>query len=164
MLVTEIQSNKMEDRFIKYSKLYALIFLLFLCVPVLLGLIIAAFYGISKIVSSTVADISFGLGVVSLTPAVFMSVYFIFFKRTKKHPAKAIKIISQIIFVTAFLISLVVLVFDMISFFTKFNTDITGYHGLSLTYLAGNVAILFLIAIVQAFTTNKEVDWMDRER
>ena len=154
----------MEDRFIKYSKLYALIFLLFLCVPVLLGLIIAAFYGISKIVSSTVADISFGLGVVSLAPAVFMSVYYIFFKRTKKHPAKAIKIISQIIFVTGFLISLVVLVFDMVSFFTKFNTDITGYHGLSLTYLAGNVAILFLIAIVQAFTTNKEVDWMDRER
>ena len=154
----------MEDRVIKYSKLYALIFLLFLCVPVLLGLIIATFYGISKIVSSTVADISFGLGVVSLTPAVFMSVYFIFFKRTKKHPAKAIKIISQIIFLAGFLISLVVLVFDMISFFTKFNTDITGYHGLSLTYLAGNVSILFLIAIIQALTTNKEVDWMDRER
>ena len=154
----------MEDRFIKYSKLYALIFLLFLCVPVLLGLVIAAFYGISKLVSSTVADISFGLGVVSLAPAVFMSIYFIFFGRTKKHPVKAVKIISQIIFVAGFLTSLVVLVFDMISFFTKFNTDITGYHGLSLTYLAGNVGTLFLIAIIQAFTTNKEVDWMDRTK
>ena len=154
----------MEDRFSKYSKLYILIFLLFLCVPVLLGLIIAAFYGISKIVSYTVAYISFGLGVVSLSPAVFMSVYYIFFKRTKKHPAKAIKIISQIIFVTGFLTSLVVLVIDMIYFFTKFNTDITGYYGLSLTYLAGNVSILFLIAIMQALTTNKEVDWMDRKQ
>jgi len=158
------QLNRMEDRFIKYSKLYALIFLLFLCVPVLLGLLIAFFYGISKLVSSTIADITFGLGIVSLAPAVFMSVYFIFFKRTKKHPAKAVKIISQIIFVAGFLTSLVVLIFDMISFFTKFSTDITGYHGLSLTYLAGNVALLFLIAIVQAFTTNKEVDWMDRQR
>ena len=154
----------MEDRFVKYSKLYALIFLLFLCVPVLLGLIIAAFYGISKLVSSTVADITFGLGVVSLTPAVFMTVYYIFFKRTQKHPAIVVKIISQIIFVAGFLISLTVLVFDMISFFTKFNTNITGYHGLGLTYLAGNVAVLFLIAIVQAFTTKKEVDWMDRKR
>ena len=154
----------MEDRFVKYSKLYALIFLLFLCVPVLLGLVVAAFYGISKIVSSSFADITFGLGVVSLAPAVFMSVYFIFFKRTKKHPAQVIKIISQIVFVTGFLISLVVLIFDMISFFTKFNTDITHYYGLSLTYLAGNVAMLFLIAIVQAFTTNKEVDWMDRNK
>ena len=152
----------MEDRFVKYSKLYALIFLLFLCVPVLLGLIIAAFYGISKLVSSTVADITFGLGVVSLTPAVFMAVYYIFFKRTKRHPAQAVKIISQIIFIAGFLISLVVLVFDMISFFTRFNTNITGYYGLSLTYLAGNTAMLFLIAIIQAFTTKKEVDWMDR--
>jgi hypothetical protein len=133
-------------------------------VPVLLGLMIAAFYGISKLVSSTVADIAFGLGVVSLAPAVFMSVYFIFFKRTKKHPSKAVKIISQIVFVAGFLTSLVVLIFDMISFFTKFNTDITGYHGLSLTYLAGNVAGLFFIAIVQALTTGKEVDWMDRSR
>ena len=158
------QLNKMEDRFIKYSKLYALIFLLFLCVPVLLGLVIAAFYGISKLVSSTVADITFGLGVVSLAPAIFMSVYFIFFKRTRNHPAKAVKIISQIIFVAGFIISLAVLVLDMISFFTKFNTNITGYYGLSLTYLAGNVAMLFLIAIVQAFTTKKEVDWMERHR
>jgi hypothetical protein len=133
-------------------------------VPVLLGLIIAAFYGISKLVSSTVADIAFGLGVVSLAPAIFMSVYFIFFKRTKKHPVKPVKIISQLLFVIAFLISLAVLITDMISFFAKFNTDITGYHGLSLTYLAGNVALLFFIAIVQAFTTNKEVDWMDRKR
>ncbi len=154
----------MEDRFIKYSKLYALIFLLFLCVPVLLGLFIATFYGISKVVSSTVADISFGLGIVSLTPAVFMSVYYIFLKRTKRHPVSAVRIISYILFVTGFIISLAVLVYDMRAFFTKYSTDIAGYLGYSLTYLAGNVAILFLIAIVQALTTNKEVDWMDRKR
>lgn len=154
----------MEDRFVKYSKLYALIFLLFLCVPVLLGLIIAAFYGISKLVSSTVADITFGLAVVSLAPALFMSVYYIFFKRTKKHPVRAVKIISQVLFVAGFVISLVVLIYDMISFFSRFKTDITSYHGLSLGFLAGNVAMLFLIAIVQAFTTKKEVDWMEKHR
>jgi hypothetical protein len=137
---------------------------LFLSVPVLLGLVITAFYGISKLVSSSVADIGFGLGVVSLAPAVFMSVYFIFSKRTKKHPVEAVRIISFIVFITGFITSLVVLVLDMISFFTRFNTDITGYHGLSLTYLAGNVAVLFAIAIVQALTTKKEVDWMDRNR
>jgi hypothetical protein len=154
----------MEDRFVKYSKLYALIFLLFLCIPVLLGLVIAAFYGISKLVSSAVADITFGLGVVSLGPALFMSVYFIFFKRTRNHPAQAIKIVSQILFVAGFVISLVVLIYDMVSFFTRFKTDITGYLGLSLTFMAGNIAMLFLIAIIQAFTTKKEVDWMERHR
>jgi hypothetical protein len=154
----------MEDRFTKYSKLYVLIFLLFLCVPVLLGLIVAAFYGISKLVSSTVADITFGLGIVSLTPAVFMTAYYIFFKRTKTHPEPTVKVISQILFVAGFLISISVLVLDMISFFKGFSPDIGSYHGYSLVYTAGNVAMLFLIAIVQAFTTKKEVDWMDRKR
>ncbi|MBL7703011.1 MAG: hypothetical protein JNM14_12225 [Ferruginibacter sp.] len=154
----------MEDRFTKYSKLYILIFLLFLCVPVLLGFIIAAFYGFSKLVSSTIADITFGLGVVTLAPAVFMTVYYIFFKRTKTHPEATVRVISQILFVAGFLISVAVLVLDMISFFSKFTPDIGGYYGFSLTYMAGNVAMLFLIAIIQAFTTKKEVDWMDRQR
>lgn len=154
----------MEDRFIKYSKLYALIFLLFLSVPVLLGLIVAAFYGVSKLVSSTVADISFGLGVVTLAPALFMSVYYIFFKRTRNHPVELVKLISRILFVIGFVVSLAVLVYDMRSFFTKYSTDIAGYLGFSLAYLAGNVAILFIIAIIQALTTGKEVDWMDRKR
>jgi hypothetical protein len=154
----------MEDRFTKYSKLYILIFLLFLSVPVLLGLVIVVFYGISKLVSSSVADIIFGLGVVSLAPALFMSVNFIFFKRTKNHPSETVRLISRLLFITGFICSLVVLVLDMRSFFTRFNTDITGYHGFSLTYLAGNVAVLFGIAIMQALTTNKEVDWMDRNK
>ena len=154
----------MEDRFIKYSKLYALIFLLFLSVPVILGLIIAAFYGISKLVSSSVADIVFGLSLVTLAPALFSAVYVIFFKRTKSHPVAAVRGISKVLFVIGIVISAVVLVNDMRTFFTKFITDIGGYWSYSLSYLAGNIAVLFLIAIVQAFTTNKEVDWMDRKR
>jgi len=130
----------------------------------MLGLIIALFYGISKLVSSSIADITFGLGVVTLAPALFSTVYVIFFKRTTKHPVATVRIISKSIFVVGIIISLAALIMDMIAFFTKYNTDITGYYGLSLAYLAGNVGILFLIAIVQALTTQKEVDWMDRHR
>ena len=154
----------MEDRFVKYSKLYALIFLMFLAVPVLLGLIVAAFYGISKVVSSSYVDIVFGLGVITMAPALFSAVYVIFFKRTKQHPVAAVRIISKILFVAGILISLAVLVSDMISFFTKFDIDITGYRCFTLAYMAGNVGGLFLIAIIQAFTTKKEVDWMERNR
>jgi hypothetical protein len=154
----------MEDRFVKYSKLYALIFLMFLSVPVILGIIVAAFWGISKLVSSSVVDIVFGLGVITIAPALFSAVYVIFFKRTKKHPVAAVRIISKILFVAGILISAFVLINDMISFFTKFNIDITGYRCFTLPYMAGNVAALFLIAIIQAFTTKKEVDWMERSR
>ena len=154
----------MDDQFTKYSKLYVLIFLLFLSVPVTLGLIVAAFYGISKLVSSSVVDIIFGLGVVTMAPALFSAVYVIFFKRTKNHPVAWVRIISKILFVAGFAVSIFVLVTDMLSFFTKFDTDIDGYRCFSLPYMAGNVAMLFLIAIIQAFSTNKEVDWMDRKR
>jgi hypothetical protein len=154
----------MEDRFVKYSKLYALIFLMFLAVPVTLAILIAAFWGISKLVSSSVVDIVFGLGIITIAPALFSSVYVIFFKRTRKHPVATVRIVSKILFVAGILISAFVLVNDMISFFTKFNIDITSYKCFSLAYMAGNVATLFLIAIMQAFTTSKEPDWMDRKR
>jgi hypothetical protein len=154
----------MEDRFVKYSKLYALIFLLFLAVPVMLGIIIAAFYGISKLVSSSIVDIVFGLGVVTLAPALFSAVYVIFFKRTKRHPVAWVRIISNAAFIIGIAISAFVLVTDMIAFFTKFNIDITGYRCFSLPYMAGNVGGLFLIAIMQAFTSSKEADWMDRNK
>lgn len=154
----------MEDRFVKYSKLYALIFLMFLSVPVILGLIIAAFYGLSKLVSSSVVDIVFGLGVVAMAPALFSAVYVIFFKRTKNHPVAAVRTISKFLFIIGIGISALVLVLDMYSFFTRFNIDIDGYHSFSLAYMAGNVAALFVIAIIQAFTTKKEVDWLDRHK
>ena len=154
----------MEDRFIKYSKLYALIFLLFLSVPVILGLVIVAFYGISKLVSSSYIDITFGLGVVTMAPALFSAVYVIFLKRTKKHPVTWVRIMSSTLFIIGIAISLFVLVIDMISFFTKFKIDIDAYESYSLVYMSGNVSMLFLIAIIQAFTSSKEVDWMDRHK
>lgn len=154
----------MEDRFLKYSKLYILIFLLFLAIPVILGLLVATFYGISKVVSSNAADLIFGLGMITLAPALFSSVYVVFFKRTKQHPSATVRILSKILFVTGIVCSIAILVIDIITFFKKFEIDITAYRCFSLAYLAGNVALIFLVGIMQAFTTQKEVDWMERKR
>lgn len=154
----------MDNRFTKYSKLYVIIFLLFLSVPVILALLVAFFWGLSKIVSSNVADIVFGLGLITIAPAIFSTAYLIFFKRTATHPVASVRTISKIIFVAGIAISIIVLIADMVSFFTKYATDISAYRCYSLPFLAGNIATLFLIAIMQAFTTKKEVDWMDRQR
>lgn len=153
----------MEDRFLKYSKLYILIFFLFLAVPVMLALLVAAFYGISKVVSSNAADLIFGLGMITLAPALFSSVYLVFFKRTKRHPSAIVRIISKILFLLGIVCSITVLVIDIITFFSKYEIDITAYKCFSLAYLAGNVGMIFLIGIMQAFTTQKEVDWMERK-
>lgn len=153
----------MEDRFLKYSKLYILIFLLFLAVPVILGLLVAVFYGISKVVSSNAADLIFGLGTITMLPAIFSSVYVIFFKRTKQHPSAIVRILSNTFFVLGIICSVIVLIIDIIAFFNKYEIDISAYRCFSLAYLAGNVGMIFLIGIIQAFTTPKEVDWMDRK-
>lgn len=152
----------MDDRFIKYIKLYALIFLLFLCIPAAIAAALGIFYGFSKLVFSRPADIVFYLFVLSLPVTVFGTVYYIFFKRTKNHPAKAIKIISHILFSTAFIIALFLFVWDLTIFYKKRYDSIAYYNSFSLSFLAGNIALLFIIAIVQAFTTKKEKDWMER--
>jgi hypothetical protein len=153
----------MEDRFLKYSKLYILIFLLFLAIPVILGLLFYTFYGFSKLVSSNIGDVIFGLGIITLPPALFASVYVIFFRRTTLHPSAVVRVISKIIFTAGIICSIAVLVSDIITYFTRFSADIAGYRCFSLLYMAGNVSVIFLVGIIQAFTTQKEVDWMDRK-
>jgi membrane protein implicated in regulation of membrane protease activity len=154
----------MEDRFVKYSKLYFLIFLLFLSIPVLLGIAIAIGYGFSKLVSSRPVDLLYQLLVIALPSSVFATVYYIFFRRTKAHPSAAVRMISRVVFVLGFCICLTILGSDFIKFFKNpvFGTE--GYRNFSLLFLAGNVAALFIIAILQAFTTNKEEDWMEKRK
>ncbi|MBL0183999.1 MAG: hypothetical protein IPP96_17645 [Chitinophagaceae bacterium] len=154
----------MEDRFLKYSKLYALIFLLFLSVPVIIGLAIFFFWGFSKLVSSSIVDVIFGLGIITIPPALFSTVHLIFYKRTKRHPAVWVRYISYPFFAVGIVFSIYVLMTDLIAFFSYYSTDIASYNCYSLIYMAGNIAGLFIIALMQAFTTNKEVDWMDRHR
>ena len=152
----------MEDKFIRYSKLYILIFLMFLAIPVTLGLVIAFFYGFSKLISSAPVDVAFEMLIVSVPAAIFTTVYVIFFKRTRQHPSKPVRIISRILFAGGFCWCCVFLVMDIILFFTKQSYDVTEYRCFSTIFLAGNIAGLFLNAIMQAFTTQKEKDWLEK--
>ena len=156
----------MDDRFTKYSKLYFLIFGLFLAVPVVIALFIGFFYGFFKIFASRPLDIFYELLIVAIPPALFAAVYYIFIKRTKTHPSKPVKIISQVLFLIAFLICLVILVTDLLHYFKLTNGayDIGYFKSYSLAFMAGNVALLFIIALAQAFTTDKEEDWMEKRR
>ncbi len=154
----------MDDRFTKYSKLYFLIFLLFLTVPVIFALVIGIFYGFSTLISSKPVDIIFELLIIAIPPAVFATVYYIFIKRTMNHPSAIIKIISQVLFVIGFCCSLTIFVMDMIYYFKQGRHDITDYTSFSLVFLVSNFAALFIIAIMQAFTTQKEEDWLEKRK
>ena len=152
----------MDDRFTKYSKLYFIIFFLFLSVPIIIGLFIAIMYGLSSLVSSKPMDLLYEILIISLAPAIFATVYYIFFKRTKKHPLVIVKAISYAVFIIGFCSCIAVLVKDYIKFFNKSVFGTEGYWGFGLLFLAGNVAALFAIAILQALTTNKEEDWLEK--
>jgi membrane protease YdiL (CAAX protease family) len=154
----------MEDRFSKYSKLYVLIFLLFLSVPVVFGLVVGAMYGFSKLVSSSVVDVLFELVVISVPPAVFATAYYIFIRRTKRHPSVPVKMISQLLFILGFCYCIVIMAISILDYFKIKPHDITSYASFSLLFLAGNIGLLFFLAIIQAFTTKKEEDWMEKRR
>ena len=154
----------MEDRFTKYSQLYFLIFLLFLSVPVTFSLVIGLLYGVSTLVSSRPVDIIFEVVIISIPPAVFGTAFSIFSKRTRSHPSAIVRMISQILFAIAIGCSIVVLVLSILQYFKKGYHNITDYKSFSLVFLAGNIALLFLIAIMQAFTTKNEEDWMEKRK
>ena len=154
----------MEDKFTRYTKLYILIFLMFLSIPVIFALVIGALYGFSKIVSSAPVDIVFELLIIAIPPAIFSTAYIIFFSRTRKHPAKAIRIISITLFIIGLICCLVVLVMDMVSFFKYRGLDVNEFKCFGILFLAGNIGGLFLIAILQAFTTKKEQDWLEKRK
>lgn len=154
----------MEDRFIKYSKLYFLIFLLFLSVPVIIGLLVGVFYGFSKLVSSRPVDIIFELLIISVPPAIFSAAYFIFSKRTRLHPSAIVRVISQTLFAVGIGSCILILVLSLITYFNKGYNSVTDYKSYSLAFTAGNIAMLFVIAIIQAFTTQKEEDWMEKRK
>jgi hypothetical protein len=153
-----------EDKFIKFTKLYILIFLLFLSIPIIFGLVLASLYQFSKLISSRPVDMFFELAVMVMPIAVFETAYIIFFRRTKHHPSKIVRGISYFLFVIALCYCTTVLVLDMYSFFTTKGHVVTDYNSFSLLCLAGNIALLFIVGLLQAFTTAKEKDWMDRRK
>lgn len=156
----------MEDRFTKYSRLYFLIVGAFLFVQLLLALIIAFFYGFLKIFASHPLDVFYELLVMALPAALFTGVYFIFIRRSKKHPSKTVKIISQVLMIAAIITCPVILLLDIMDYLKlTFSTyEIRNFRSYSLAFMAGNIALMFIVSLLQAFTTPKEEDWVTKHK
>lgn len=154
----------MEDKFFKYSSLYVLVLLLFLAVPVSIGTVFALFYGFGKLTLSKPGDLIYSLIIICLPAALFCSVYYIFFRRTRGHRSAPVRYFSYALFITGFAASVFFLVRDIISYFKTPGFDISNYSCFSLPFMAGNIGALFLVAIVQAFTTEKEKDWIEKRK
>jgi K+-transporting ATPase A subunit len=67
-----------------------------------------------------------------------------------------------LLFAVGILIWIVLLVIDFVNFFKNGYQDIGKYFSYQLLPLTSNVAVVFLTGVMQALTTAKEKDWMEK--
>ena len=155
----------MGDRFGKFLQLFWNIFFSVIGFIILLSLILLALKYFMGALDYFHWFRNFYLSLILLVPSVlFTTVFVIYFKRTKSHQSKAIRLISNFIFITAILSWLLVVVLDSIQFINKGSADIDKYYSYNLLYLVINVASIFFVGIIQALSAPKEKDWMERVR
>lgn len=155
----------MEDQFGKYLRLFGTIFftvLGFLLALVLLMLGIKLLFGLMAYIPWSVYI--YMLFIILVPASVFIPVYLVYFTRTKTHPHKTVRIISFIFFSLAIMAWMVSLVSDLVTFFKHAYPSIGMYRSYDMLFLAANVAGIFLTGVMQALTTGKEKDWMERAR
>jgi hypothetical protein len=153
----------MEDQFSKYIRLFGNIFFSFWgFILILILLLLGLRYLMGALDYMSWFRYVYMCGMLLLPSGLFIGVFMIFFKRTKTHPAKYVRWLSNIIFTVEILLWLVVLVIDFLNFFKNGYSDIDKYYSYQLILLSSSVATVFLTGVVQALTTAKEKDWMDK--
>ena len=153
-----------NDTGAKYIRLFGTIFFCF--IGFLLALVVLFF--IMRFVFGMLSYLPFlntiYLFIMVLVPStLFISIFVIYFKRTKKVASKPVKYISFTFFVLLIVAWIAALGFDVFTFFTKHYTDIQYYKSFNLVLIGSSVFFIFLTGIIQALATPPEKDWMDRK-
>ncbi len=153
----------MEDQLSKFIRLFGNILLLIL---IILLAVIAIFVGLRFLMGALdyIPWLTyFYMASMLVMPACFfISVFVIFFKRTTSHPSAWVRGFSKLIF-TAFILSWsVVFILDAIQFFKKGSSEINYYLSYNLLFLVASIFSIFVIGVLQALTTEKEKDWLDK--
>ncbi len=154
----------MEDNG-KYLRLFGTIFFSFIGFIVALIIVLFAFrvfFGLLSYVPWT--TYIFILFIISVPAALFISVYIIYYYRTRSHPSAGARWFSYILFAIALAAWGFSFISDMVTFFQHHYAAISYYMSYDMIFLIANVACLFFVGMVQALATKKEPGWMDRRR
>ncbi|MBC7936676.1 MAG: hypothetical protein H7Y86_15100 [Rhizobacter sp.] len=155
----------MEDKFTKYLQLSnRLIIILVSFVASLLLLLYGLRLAFGLLDRIPWFVYLFTLFIIMVPTILFIGVFLIYFSRTKKHPAPFVRYLSWSLFLVALIVWGYFLVTDMISFFRTASQEIGSYHSYSVIFLAGSVALIFIVGIIQALSTAKEKDWMEKRK
>ena len=155
----------MEDRFVKYSKLATLLFLLFVGFLAFIGLL----FLLGKLLFSLFENVPwlahlYMFGLVIAPAVLFITVFSIFLKRTLSYKGKIIRYLSIAIFATVLLVWARNLVTDIITLLNHHYTDVVKYNSYQFWMLVGSVLIIFFTGMLQAMGTDKEKDWMEKHK
>ncbi len=147
----------------KFVRLFGTIFFSFISFIVLLILVMLGLKFLFGILDKIPwFSLMFTLFIISVPAVLFLSVYIIYFYRTKQHPSIFARYFSNIIFSIISVCWLYAWIDDLIIFFKYYYNSISHYNSFNLAFLAGNIGLIFFIGIVQAFTSKKEITWLDK--
>lgn len=94
--------------------------------------------------------------------AIFVTAHVTFLFRTKAHSSIVARGVSYFFLVLLLLAWIAVLGVDYFKFFTGFSIDIKHYYSFNVFFLVLNGAIIFMLAIIQALTVDKEKHWLEK--
>jgi hypothetical protein len=155
----------MEDRYSKYFQLTFNLFFTLMGFIVSLALIMLGLKYIFRLLDYIPWFVYVYMMFIFIIPAaLFITIFLIYFKRTTQHPSLIIRVISYFIFAVALLVWGTFFVRDMITFFKTGAREISNYYSYNIILLASSVSAIFLVGVMQAFTTQKEKDWMERRK
>ncbi len=147
----------------KYIRLFGVIFFSFMAfIAFIAALMMILKYTFRMLDHIPWFSLMFTLFVICVPAVLFITVYFIYIKHTKPHPSKAAKVFSYLIFAIALTAWVYYWLLDFIIFFKHHYNSIGEYNCYNLAFLAANVGAIFLVGIVQALNTNKEVGWIEK--
>lgn len=155
----------MQDKFERYIRLGLNLFLTLLVFLLALALVMLALKYTFRFLDYIPWFVYlYVLFILSVPGVLFLSVFAVFARRTNNHPAKAVRIISYVLFAGALLCWSIAYIYDMIYFIKTGSREIKNYYSYNMYLLAGSVALTFLIGVLQALSTEKEKDWMEKHR
>jgi len=155
----------MEDRFSKYFQLSFNLFFTFLGFILSLLILMLGLKYMFRILDYIPWFVYVYMLFIIIVPAsLFISIFVIYFKRTASHPSAGVRVISKSIFVLALILWAAAFIMDMVTFFKNGSREISNYYSYNIFLLAGSVATIFLIGVVQALSTTKEKDWIEKRK
>ena len=149
----------------KYLRLFGTILFSvigFILALILVFLCLRLFFGLLSYVPWT--TYIFILFIISVPATLFISIYLIYFFRTRSHPSKGARWFSYILFAAFFAAWGYFYISDLVIFFKYHYTAISYYMSYDMIFLISNIVCLFLLGMVQALAMKKEPDWLERRK